>query len=144
MNSASCSLCRPPRCPTSKAVGSGSPVVQRLGWRSSSSGGAEAPWAEQGSMRLGPGVGVLVSGMDCPMPGVGAELPAAGLLVAAAGNSPVSARPGSSRGASPQRRDTPLPHIAARHQQAEAAARREVDQALAKRGSSLVALVRGA
>jgi len=43
--------------------------------------------------------------------------------------------------AAEQRRDTPLMHIAARHQQAEAAARREVQRLLQKRGSGIVSLM---
>lgn len=98
---------------------SGCPVVQRLGSRGSSFTGEHAP--------LEAGIAVPVAGSA--VGAVGAELLAAGSMRASV----------DSRGAaaSLERRDTPPQHIAARHQQVAAAARREVEAVLAKRGLRL-------
>lgn len=107
------------------------PVVQRLGSRGSSLTG------EPDSPEAGIAVPVACSGLGA----VGAELLAAGSVQAsparggrpaAAGLEPSAAGPGGE-----ERRDTPPQHIAARHQQVAAAARREVQATFAKRGLRL-------
>lgn len=107
------------------------PVVQRLGSRGSSFAG-EPPSPEAG-------IAVPVAGGGLGT-AVGAELLAAcsmrATLAADSWNTmPASAVSTAAPGE--ERRDTPPQHIAARHQQVAAAARREVQAALAKRGLRL-------
>lgn len=95
------------------------PVVQRLGSRGSSFTGEHAP----------PEAGIAVPVSGSAVGAVGAELLAAGSMRASVDSWGAAA--------SAERRDTPPQHIAARHQQVAAAARREVEAALAKRGLRL-------
>lgn len=120
------------------------PEVRRLGTRSSSAGDGFV-----GCAALEPGIAVPVLRGDWgSMAGASAELAAAEGLPAstaaercgAAGSRSAATRRQLSR---EERRDTPPQHIAARHKQAEAVARREVLQLLQRRGDGIVRLVQG-
>lgn len=132
-----CMECSEPAMTTAAAAGvdaSGPgavscPVVQRLGSRGSSFAG------EPSSPEAGIAVPVAGGGLGAA---VGAELLAAGSMRATlAVDSWNTVLAVSTAAPGQERRDTPPQHIAARHQQVAAAARREVQAALARRGLRL-------
>lgn len=152
----------PPFPQSSRAAAPGtacsSPVVQRLGSRASSCGGEQwhAPFCGSRSSGTGDtteeGVAVPVhlliagdgpSGSSGAAGAVGTELVAYGFIDGVSSEEadrqlqPEAAKPGPGE----RRRDTPPQHIAARYQQAEVAARREVQQALQRRGGSIARLL---
>lgn len=74
------------------------------------------------------------------------ELLAAGELRASSGSAAgpattAAVQPGGAVVSAAERRDTPLPHIVARHKQAEAAARRQLQALLQRRGSGIVRMM---
>ena len=156
-------LPRPPNV-TSGSDGSspssGAPVALRLGCRAGTANtaaaqtvGSKAASASSASRSASaaaaePGIAVPVRLLAAC--GIAAEPPIAratggGGTAASMGNLetlPVMpALSATQKGQQERRRDTPPQHIAARHQQVEAAARQEVRQALARRGASVARLM---